>query len=171
MKLTAKYNLKNIWNKAKGKIDKYGKFVMVGIALSTVVACEKPDPAPEPTPVTPTPVTPTTQKHNVELRYGVVSSTDWENISLDTIRKYNADPTVDTIFMVPEAYDQFSTATVSGMQNRVVKLRERHNVNPAKVFGKGELKLAHLVVDDAPEVVRFLEDTLKYRVVYDTKSR
>jgi len=112
----------------------------------------------------------TTQKHNVELRYGVVSSTDWENISLDTIRKYNADPTVDTIFMVPEAYDQFSTATVSGMQNRVVKLRERHNVNPDKVFGKGDLKLAHLVVDDAPEVVRFLEDTLKYNVVWDTKS-
>ncbi|MBO4672268.1 MAG: hypothetical protein J5608_01280 [Alphaproteobacteria bacterium] len=173
MKLTAKYNLKDIWNKAKSKIDKYGKFVMVGIALGTVVACEKPDPAPEPTPSTPTPVTPTTQKHNVELVYGKNpdSETAWQNISLDTIRKYNVDQTVDTIFMIPENYDQYATFNSTQCNYLISKLRERHNVNPAKVFGKGDLKVDHSVVVDAPEVVRFLEDTLKYSVVYDTKSR
>ena len=176
MKLTAKYNLKDIWNKAKSKIDKYGKFVMVGIALSTVVACEKPDPAPEPTPSTPTdtttPVTPVVQKHNVELVYGKLPSSQWQNISLDTIRKYNADETVDTIFMIPEVYNQYSTFNTTQVQTIVNKLRDRYNVNTAKVRGKGELQLNNASVENNPEITRFFRDTLGYDVtMHYTKSR
>lgn len=112
-------------------------------------------------------------KHNVELVYGKNpdSETAWQNISLDTIRKYNVDQTVDTIFMIPENYDQYATFNSTQCNYLISKLRERHNVNPDKVFGKGELKLDHSVVVDAPEVVSFLADTLKYNVVWDTKSR
>lgn len=163
MKLTAKFNLK--------------KGLVMGLlaALPMFNACEKTDPAPEPTPVTPTdtttPVTPVVQKHNVELVYGANVNTAWQNISLDTIRKYNADETVDTIFMIPELYNQYSTVSTNGLQSVITRLRERYNVNPAKVRGKGELQLWNQAVLDNPEIVRFFADTLKYNVTYRNTAK
>lgn len=107
------------------------------------------------------------QKHNVELVYGRNSETSWQNISLDTIRKYNADRYVDTIFMVPEMTNQYSTYSTNQLKSIINKLRERHNVNPDKVFGKGELQLWNQSVLNNPEIVRFFADTLKYNVTYD----
>ncbi|MBQ7244883.1 MAG: hypothetical protein IJS34_00735 [Alphaproteobacteria bacterium] len=150
MKTTVPYNFKK---------------VLTGIMLVAVpvfVACEK------------DPVKPnnnggnggnTQQKHNVELKYGRSPSTQWQNISMDTLYKYNSDPTVDSIFMIPEDVAQF--ANLNDVQIQTVltpKLRERHNVNPHKVFGKGDLKLNSVVLDQCPEIVRFFADTLKYNV-------
>ena len=112
-------------------------------------------------------------KHNVELVYGKLPSTQWQHIDIDTIQKYNSDPTVDTIFMIPEMYNQYSTFSTAQLQTLVTKLRPRHNVNPDKVFGKGELQLWNQSVLNNPEIVRFFADTLKYDVTYynTTKSR
>lgn len=155
MKLTSKY--------------KSTKYMFLLIALSCAVAgCEKDPVTPEPTP-TPTP-TRTTQKHNVEL---VMSdANDYRNIDMDTICKYNADPTVDTIFMVPDHYNMWSTVNTTGLQATVNYLRERKNVNPEKVFGKGELQLKASSVDGYPEIRSFFADTLGYNVTLKyTKSR
>ncbi len=103
-------------------------------------------------------------KHNVELVYGDDSDTQWQNISIDTLQKYNNDPTVDTIFMIPEMYNQFSTNSINGLKYIVPRLRERHNVNPDKVFGKGELQLQQSSVQNNLEIVRFFRDTLRYNV-------
>ena len=102
-------------------------------------------------------------KHNVELVYG---ANNYQHISLDTIRKYNADEAVDTIFMIPQPYNAFSTVSTSFLQDMVIALRERHNVNPDKVFGKGELQLNSASVVDNYEIVRFFRDTLRYNVTY-----
>lgn len=104
------------------------------------------------------------QKHNVELKYGDNPYTNWQHIEIDTISKYNADPTVDSIFMIPEISSQFDAISTQGLQIRVTKLRERHNVNPNKVFGKGNLILNAESVQDNPEIVRFFADTLRYNV-------
>ena len=111
------------------------------------------------------------QKHNVELVYGQDSGTDWQNISLDTLYKYNEDKTVDTIFMIPEMTNQFSTNSTTGLKNKINKVRERHNVNPDKIFGKGELQLWNQSVLNNPEIVRFFADTLKYNVTYYNTSK
>ena len=104
-------------------------------------------------------------KHNVELRYDLNTYEGVENISFDTIRKYNNDADVDTIFMIPDPYTQMATWDIRGVQNAVDYLRERHNVNPDKVFGKGDLLLNGPITDNYPEIVRFFQDTLKYNVV------
>lgn len=104
------------------------------------------------------------QKHNVELVYGKDADTKWQNISMDTLYKYNEDKTVDTIFMVPEMYNQYSTSSTNQLKYIIPKLRERHNVNPDKIFGKGELQLKAESIIDNPEIVRFFADTLKYNV-------
>ncbi len=104
------------------------------------------------------------QKHNVELVYGTDADTEWQNISLDTIRKYNADRYVDTIFMVPEMYNQYSTSSTNQLKYIIPRLRERHNINPDKIFGKGELQLKATSIIDNPEIVRFFADTLRYNV-------
>ncbi len=104
------------------------------------------------------------QKHNVELVYGTNPNIQWQNISMDTINKYNSDKTVDTIFMIPEIYNQYSTISTTGLKNLVNLLRERHNVNPKKVFGKGELQLKAESIINNPEIVRFFADTLRYNV-------
>lgn len=139
--------------------------VLAGIMLVAVpvfVACEK------------DPVKPnenggnggnTQQKHNVELVYGKDYTTQWQNISLDTLNKYNKDETVDSIFMIPEQTNQFATLSATPFKNIIIpKLRERHNVNPKKVFGKGDLELSGVILDQNPEIVRFFADTLKYNV-------
>ena len=105
-----------------------------------------------------------TKKHNVELVYGYSPSEDWQNISMDTLYKYNADPTVDTIFMVPEQYQQFNGLSTSALKICANKLRERHNVNPQKVLGKGDLELKEEAVQNNQEIVRFFADTLGYNV-------
>lgn len=110
-------------------------------------------------------------KHNVELVYGSNINTAWQNISIDTLQKYNNDPTVDTIFMIPERSNQFSTASINSLNVIVPKLRERHNVNPDKVFGKGELQLQGSSVANNPEIVRFFADTLKYNVIVDNDKK
>ncbi len=54
------------------------------------------------------------QKHNVELKYGETPSTNWQHIEMDTIYNYCSDPTVDSIFMIPEITSQFDgLSTVS----------------------------------------------------------
>ena len=132
------------------------------VAVPVFVACEK------------DPVKPnenggnggnTQQKHNVELKYGRSPSTQWQNISLDTLYKYNSDPTVDSIFMIPEDVNQFANLNATQINTALTpKLRERHNVNTKKVFGKGDLKLSGVILDQNPEIVRFFADTLKYNV-------
>lgn len=110
------------------------------------------------------PVKPENKKHNVELVYGQNVDTQWQNISMDTLYKYNSDPTVDTIFMIPEMYNQYSTVSTNGLKTIISKLRQRHNVNPNKVFGKGELQLKNESIMNNPEIIRFFADTLKYNV-------
>lgn len=83
---------------------------------------------------------------------------------MDSIYKYNFDPNVDTIFMVPEMYNLFSTLTTNQLKTRINLLRERHNINPDKIFGKGELQLKATSIIDNPEIVRFFADTLRYNV-------
>ncbi len=108
----------------------------------------------------------TQPKHNVELKYGRSPSTQWQNISLDTINEYNKDETVDSIFMIPENITQFANLNSTQVGNVLIpKLRERHNVNPNKVFGKGDIVLDYMVKDQHPEIVRFFADTLKYNVI------
>ena len=105
------------------------------------------------------------QKHNVELVYGQNNETQWQNISMDTLYKYNSDPTVDSIFMIPERTTQFSTLNTNQLKNYLIPLlRERHNVNPKKVFGKGEMQLKAESIINNPEIVRFFADTLRYNV-------
>lgn len=104
------------------------------------------------------------QKHNVELKYDGRTVEGCVNIAMDTIYKYNADPNVDTIFMIPEPYNQFSTWDTRNMQSVVNHLRQRHNVNPNKVFGKGELKLNYGAIENNPEILAFFQDTLRYHV-------
>jgi len=112
------------------------------------------------------PVKPENKKHNVELVYGTNPSTQWQNISLDTLYKYNSEPTVDFIFMIPESTTQYAILNSAQINNVLIpKLRERHNINPNKVFGKGDLKLNGVVLDQHPEIVRFFADTLKYNVI------
>lgn len=106
------------------------------------------------------------KKHNVELVYGFSPSTDWQNISLDTLYKYNSDISVDSIFMIPENSNQYSTFSTNQLNTLVSKLRERHNVNPKKVFGKGELQLKNESTINNPEIVRFFRDTLGYNVIH-----
>lgn len=113
---------------------------------------------------------PQPQKHNVELVYGK-GSTPWQNVAIDTIYKYNLDPTVDTIFMVPYATNFISTASTSGLQKVVRKLRELHNVNPNKVFGKGDLVLKGSSVENNPEIVRFFADTLRHTVILNNYKK
>ena len=110
------------------------------------------------------PAKPDNKKHNVELVYGKLPSTQWQNISLDTLYKYNFDPTVDSIFMIPETHNQYGTFPTNQLKTLVTKLRERHNVNPNKVFGKGELQLKNESIINNPEIVRFFADTLRYNV-------
>ena len=150
-----------------------GFILLALIALPVMFAgCEKETVEPSRTGGGDTPDNPQPQKHNVELVYGKSPSTEWQNISFDTINKYNSDPTIDTIFMVPERPTQFSTLTTNQLNICIPKLRERHNVNPNKVFGKGELQLKADAVRDHMEIVRFFADTLKYNITYnDKKSR
>ena len=100
------------------------------------------------------------QKHNVELVYENIE----QDLPISTISEYNSNESVDTIFMVPDHYNQFSTNSTNGLKNIVKKLRERHNVNPKKVFGKGELQLKAESTINNPEIVRFFADTLRYNV-------
>ena len=141
MKFNAKYTI------GKG-------LAFLSLASLTLAGCDK------------DPVEPTPKKHNVELVYGRDPDTKWQNISMDTLYKYNADPKVDTIFMIPERYDQYSTNSINGLKYIVPRLRERHNVNPNKIFGKGELQLSASAVENNPEIVRFFADTLHYNVTF-----
>lgn len=105
------------------------------------------------------------QKHNVELVYGDNVNTQWENISLDTLNKYNADPTVDSIFMVLEDPIQYSTSSTNGMRKVRTRLLERHNVNPNKIFGKGEMFINRAIYDEDRHLIEFFNDTLKYYII------
>jgi hypothetical protein len=106
----------------------------------------------------------TQPKHNVELKYDGRTNEGCVNIAMDTIHKYNKDETVDSIFMIPDPNTQFATWNATQMRDAVNYLRERHNVNTKKVFGKGDLKLSGVILDQNPEIVRFFADTLKYNV-------
>mgnify|MGYP003299675246 CR=1 FL=1 len=61
--------------------------------------------------------------------------------------------------------NQFSTLNTNQLKNYLIPLlRERHNVNPNKVFGKGELQLKNESIMNNPEIIRFFADTLRYNV-------
>lgn len=139
----------------------------LGALLLMATSCEKDNNEPNRN----NPSTPQQPKHNVELVYGDNDETNWQHLAMDTLYKYNADPTVDTIFMVPEVYNQFSTLPTNGLKYAVGLLRERHNINPNKVFGKGELQLWNQAVLNNPEIVRFFADTLKYEVTYRNTAK
>ena len=114
------------------------------------------------------PVKPENKKHNVELVYGDKPSTNWQNISFDTLYKYNTDPMVDSIFMVLEKQNQFSALSTNSLKQCVARLRDRHNVNNNKIFGKGNIELNAESVQNNQEIVRFFADTLKYNVIYNS---
>ena len=141
MKTFAPYNLK------KG-------LIFLGLCALPFAGCEKDNTEPNRG----------NKKHNVELKYGETPSTNWQHIEMDTIYKYNSDPTVDTIFMIPEITSQFDGLSTVSLKGLASKLRERHNVNPNKVFGKGNLILKATSVQNNPEIVRFFADTLRYNV-------
>lgn len=146
------------------------KKVLTGIMLVAVpvfVSCEKDNEKPNENGGNNQP-----QKHNVELRYGHDFNTQWQNISMDTLYKYNSDQTVDSIFMVLEDPHQFNTLSTSNLKKLRNMLSERHNINTNKIFGKGEMQLKNSSITNNPEIVRFFADTLKYTVTYrDAKSR
>ncbi|MBR6130602.1 MAG: hypothetical protein IKQ20_01930 [Bacteroidales bacterium] len=150
MKFNAKYQL------GKG-------LAFLGLATLTFAGCDK-DPVEPNNPNNP-------QKHNVELVYGRDPDTQWQNIAMDTLYKYNAGTTVDTIFMIPEYSSQWSTFNATQLRYCINRLRPRHNINPNKIFGKGDLVLNDMVTNGHPEIVRFFADTLKYNVVLPTKTR
>ncbi len=143
--LTVPYNLKKL---------------LTGIMLVAIPAftsCEK-EPVQPNQPSQP-------QTHNVELKYGKSPSTQWQNISIDTLNKYNSDPTVDTIFIIPEQANQYSTLSTNGCKIIIDHLRERKKVNPNKVFGKGDIELKAESVQNNPEISRFFADTLGHHVI------
>ena len=148
MKITTKYNLKR-------------NLVILGLGALTLAfaGCEK-EKTESNNPSNPQ----QPQKHNVELTYGTNPNTQWQNIEMDTIYKYNADTTVDTIFMIPESANQYASTSANGCKTLVGYLRTRHNVNPNKVFGKGDFVLNSGIINNHPEIVRFFADTLKYNV-------
>lgn len=160
--------------------------IVTGAALACLplFGCEK-DPVDTPSnPSNPTnPTQPTDTTHvtpiahrNVELVYGRNSDDEnqWKNISFDTLRKYSADSTVDTIFMVPESYDQYNAYTTPQLQYIIPKFRERRNVDTTKIRGRGELQLWNQATLNHPEIVAFFQDTMGYSVTYratTSKSR
>lgn len=153
------------FNVLSAPLTAIGMVAIAGVSVTLVVSCDKDEDGqnqeqpPQP------------QKHNVELVYGNKPSTNWQHIEMDTIYKYNSDPTVDTIFMIPEYYNQFTSLSASGLKNLANKLRERHNVNPNKVFGKGELQLHDEAVAGHPEILKFFADTLKYDITYYSQAK
>jgi len=102
----------------------------------------------------------TTQKHNVELVYDA----NLNGLELSRIQDSLAKSDVDTVFMVPEGYNQYSTVSTVVLQYLVAQLRDRKNINPNKVWGKGELQLKASSVDGYPEIRSFFSDTLGYNV-------
>ena len=139
-------------------------FLMLAAGVVMMVGCKKTEEGDGPSGGNGTD-TAAVVKHNVELVYGQALA-QWQNISIDTLQKYNNDKEVDTIFMIPENYNQYSTVSTNALKNIASALRERHNVNPDKVFGKGELMLGNDETIDHPEIRRFFEDTLRYNVTY-----
>ena len=136
-----------------------------GVLLVGMASCHKDDENNTNTNTTPQDTTQTTtQKHNVELVYGDDDETKWQHIELDTIQKYSNDKSVDTIFMIPEMSNQFSTNSTNGLKYIINLLRERKNINLNKVWGKGELQLKASSVDGYPEIRSFFSDTLGYNV-------
>ena len=108
---------------------------------------------------------PQTQKHNVEFTYDV----SLNGIPLDTISKYAARSDIDTIFLIPESIYQFEALSTSQMNTRRKGLRNRRNIDPNKVFGKGDMYL-NSETQSEPAIERFFADTLKYNVLYANKS-
>lgn len=161
------------------KIMKKIVFLMLAAGVMMMVGCKKTEEGDGPSggngtdTVTPTQPTDTTQvgplaHRNVVLVYGYNCDDEnqWRNISLDTLRKYSADTTVDTIFMIPEMYNQYNACTTAQLQYIIPKFRERRNVNPEKIRGRGELQLWNQATLNHPEIVRFFQDTLRYNVTY-----
>lgn len=148
MKMTTKYNLKR-------------SLAILGIgALSFFFSgCEKDKPEPN------NPGNPQQQKHNVEFTYDV----SLNGIPLDTISKYAARSDIDTIFLIPESIYQFEALSTSQMNTRRKGLRNRRNIDPNKVFGKGDMYL-NSETQSEPAIERFFADTLKYNVLYANKS-
>ena len=136
--------------------------LLVGVMALPFGGCEK-DPVKPNTPNNPdNPNNPQQQKHNVELKFNI---NDQSHIAMDTIQFYNSDPKVDLIFMIADPYTTLGGSATNSLQAYVTALRKRHNVNPEKVFGKGDLELKESSVQNNPEIVRFFADTLRYHVI------
>lgn len=103
--------------------------------------------------------TETPKKHNVELRFDFPrDDVGLVHIAMDTIYKYNADPTVDSILMIADPYVQGEAWDARGANNVVNYLSQRRDVNPNKVFGKGPLKLAQGTAEANPDIVAALQN-------------
>lgn len=103
----------------------------------------------------------TQPKHNVELVY----NRNLSSLPIDTVTAYALQHDVDTVFMIPEQTDQYAIFFSANQLSPYMKaLRKRHNVNPKKVFGKGDIVIHNMLIDQHPEIVRFFADTLKYNV-------
>ena len=109
--------------------------------------------------------------HNVKLKYGISTSSEWKHLEYDTLRKYNADEYVDTIFMIPESPDLMANMLQTALDDRIVRLRGRHNINPDKIFGYGDIVLMSEITDKHPEIIRFFADTLKYNVICKSSTQ
>lgn len=151
---------------------KLGKYAAgAGLATLLFAACEKEEVNNDPQPTDTTTTVVPTNKRTVDLVYGDNSATEWENISFDTLNKYSANPNIDTIYLVPEYYHQFTSASAGIWDYLLPKLRERYNVNTNKIRGKGTIELWDRAVNENPNIVPFLQDTLHYDITVRTGTK
>lgn len=150
---------------------KLGKgLAFAGLAVLPFTACKKEEinEQPQPHDTTPTVVTP---KRTVDLVYGDNSATEWNNISFDTLNKYSDNPNIDTIYLVLESPYQFAASSAGIWQYLMPMLRERRNVNPNKITGKGEMFVWDRAINEDSTIVPFLRDTLGYRISIYSNSK
>ncbi len=157
-------------NNIKYKLGKC--LALTGLATLPFAGCTKDEIDNQPQPHDTTPVI-TTPKRTVDLVYGDNSATEWDNISFDTLNKYSENPDIDTIYLVPEYYHQFTSVSAGMWDYLIPKLRERYNVNQNKITGKGTIELWDRAVNENPNIVPFLHDTLGYNITVrnSTKQR
>ena len=144
------------FNVLSAPLTAIGMVTIAGMSVTLVVSCDKDKDGQNQE-------QPQQQKHNVELI--MRPSNQYQNIAMDTIIKYNTDPTVDTIFMVPVESNMWGEASTNSLKSKANLLRQRHNVNPNKVFGKGDLQLKRQSIQSNPEIYRFFADTLRYHII------
>ena len=96
--------------------------------------------------------TETQKKHNVELRFDVTTDEGVAHIAMDTIYKYRADPTVDSILLIADPWGQMSGFSEITMRNVISHMRPIFEVS--NVYGKGELLIERDLPTDIPDFFR-----------------